>query len=230
MTYVYPDSPAAKAGVEPGWVLLRIDAEGQPKPIEVHVDADPFSDQPFPWERLDGAPESVFERIFMYTPWPRAANSVVRAITEVGFGKKYTVEFFHDGKVDKKDFVVAEGPAHFDTAPKYKEPGLGLTVKDMTYEVRRYMQKKLEDPGVIVGKIEMGSKASKAGIKPFEVITHVNDQPVMNVKDFEKLTKGQEEVRLSVKRMTKGRIVKIKVTDAAASQPATKAAETEDTK
>ena len=143
------------------------------------------------------------------------------AVTELGFGKKYTAEFFHDGKVDAKAFTVVEGPAHFDNAPKYKEARLGLTVKDLTYEVRRYMQKKVDDPGVIVGKIEMGSRASKAGIKPYEVITHVNDQPVMNVKDFERLTKGQEEVRLSVKRMTKGRIVKVMLTEGAGKESAT---------
>ena len=83
------------------------------------------------------------------------------------------------------------------------------------------MQKKADDPGVIIGGIEMGSRASKAGLKPYEIITHVNDQPVMNVKDFEKLTKDQKEVRLSVKRMTQGRIVKIKLVDEAATEPAT---------
>ncbi|MCL2646206.1 MAG: PDZ domain-containing protein [Phycisphaerales bacterium] len=226
ITYVYPDSPAGKAGVEAGWILLRIEAEGQPKPIEVHVDPDPMADRGFPWDQLDRAQESNFDDIFRYySPWPRANSGVVRTVTELGFGKHYTAEFFHDAKVDKKTFTVVEGPAYFDNAPKYKDAKLGLTVKDLTYEVQRYMQKKTDDPGVIVGKIELGSRASKAGIKPFEVITHVNDQPVMNVKDFEKLMAGQDEVRLSVKRMTKGRIVKVKLAEAGATQPAMPSAE-----
>jgi hypothetical protein len=37
------------------------------------------------------------------------------------------------------------------------------------------------------------------------------------VGDFEKLTAGQEELRLKIKRMTKGRVVKIKMT--AATKP-----------
>jgi S1-C subfamily serine protease len=91
-------------------------------------------------------------------------------------------------------------------------------VRNLTYEVRRYFQKAPGEGGVIVSKIEPGSKAAVSGIKPYEIITHVNDQPVGNVKDFEKLIAGQGELRLSVKRMTKGRVVKIKM--GAATQPA----------
>ncbi len=68
VTFVYPGSPAAKAGVEPGWILLRVDVEGQPKPIDVQVESDRFGGQPFPWDRLGDASESVFDRI--PTPWP----------------------------------------------------------------------------------------------------------------------------------------------------------------
>lgn len=217
VTYVYPDSPAAKAGVEAGWVLLRVDAADQPKPIDVKIENDPFADRPFPWDRLGEAPESIFDRI--PTPWPKVENALVRNITDLGFGKTFTAEFFHDGKVEKKDFTIVQGPSYYQNAPKYKLDVLGLTVKDMTYEVRRYMQKKPDEPGVIISKIEMGSKASAAGLKPYEVITHVNDKPVLSVKDFETAVTGQTELRLSVKRMTRGRIVKVDITPAA-SQPA----------
>ena len=216
VTYVYPDSPAAKAGVEPGWVFLRIDAEGQPKPIDLHIESDSFRDRPFPWDRLGEAPESVFDRI--PTPWAPAENALIRTLTDLGFGKKFTGEFFSDGKNIKKDFVVTQSPSHFLSAPKFKNVALGLTVRDLTYEVRRYLQKKTDEPGVVISKIEMGSKASVSGLKPYELITAVNDQPVNSVKDFEALTKDQEELRLTIKRMTKGRIVKIKLTAAAATE------------
>ena len=54
-----------------------------------------------------------------------------------------------------------QGPPSYDSAPKYKQEALGLTVRDMTYEVRRYLQKKDDDPGVVISKIELGSKASE---------------------------------------------------------------------
>ena len=219
VTFVYPDSPAGKAGVEAGWVLLRIEAAGQPKPIDVHVEMDGFYTKPFPWDRLDGVPEQYFDQI--PTPWVPVENTLVRTLTDLGYGKKYTAEFFHDGKTVKKEFTVEQSPPNFLTGPKYKHAGLGLTVRDMTYEVRRYLQKKADDPGVVVSKIELGSKASLAGLKPYEQITAVNDKDVKNVQDFEKMLQGQDEVRLSVKRKTAGRIVKIKLTGAAATAPAT---------
>ena len=154
-------------------------------------------------------PSAIRDRAALPSPWPPVENALIRAITDLGFGTKYSIDFYHDGKVDTKNFTVEEGPANYESGARYKSEPLGITVRDMTYEVRRYLQKKPDDPGVVISKIEQGSKASIAGLKPYELITHVNDQPVQSVKDFERLTQGQTEIRLSVKRMTAGRIVKL---------------------
>ncbi len=217
--YVYPDSPAAKAGVEAGYILLRLNAEGQPKPIDVRVVADPRIERAFPWDKLDEVAERYYDQI--YTPWPATENSFNRMLTDLGFGTKYTAEFFHDGKSDTKNFTVVASPPHWTSAPQGKAPAIGLTVRNMTYEVQRYFQKKPDDCGVVISKIEMGSKASTSGLKPYEIITHVNDVPVNTVQEFEKTVAGQTELRLSVKRKDVGRIVKITVgTPATAPAPA----------
>jgi len=224
--YVYPDSPAAKAGIEAGYILMRLNAEGQPKPIDIHVDPDPRIERAFPWDRLATVPEQYFEQI--PTPWPSSENNFTRMLTDLGFGTKYTAEFFHDGKSVKKDFEVVMSPPHWTSAPKAKAASIGVTVREMTYEVQRYFQKKPDNAGVVISKIEMGSKGSLSGLKPYEIITHVNDVPVNTVKEFEKATAGQTELRLSVKRKEVGRIVKITIgpaaTAPAASQPADAAA------
>ncbi|MCX7934029.1 MAG: PDZ domain-containing protein, partial [Planctomycetota bacterium] len=66
VAFVYPDSPAARAGVEAGWILLRLHVEGQPKPLEVKIDED-YEGRNFPWEQLDRVPEQYFEEIPQ--PW-----------------------------------------------------------------------------------------------------------------------------------------------------------------
>ena len=162
-------------------------------------------------------------------------------LTDLGFGKPFTAELARGGEIVKKDFAVAESPPHYDSARRYKSPeAVGLTVRNLTFEVRRYFQKKPDDPGVIVSKVEPGSKAGVGGVRPFELITDVNDQPVSDVKAFEKLVKKSmeagEEIRLSVKRMHKGRVVKLKIEadedgEAKPDEPATrpaKAAEPDD--
>lgn len=211
VTFVHPDSPAAKAGIEAGYILIRLHVEGHPKPLEVRLSDDRYGgDESFPWDRLDEIPAEYFEQL--PKPWPAAENSFTRALTDLGFGKKYTAEFFHEGKVINKEFEVVVSPPHFDSAPRFKSESLGMTVRNLTYEVRRYFQKKDDDPGVIVSKIEPGGKASVAGMIPYEIITHVNDNAVTNVKDFERLISDQKQLRLSVNRKTQGRIVKIDMT------------------
>ena len=96
-----------------------------------------------------------------------------------------------------------------------------MTVRDLTYELRQYFRRPVSEPGVIVSKIEPGSKASVAGLRPYEIITHVNDQPVMNVKEFETLTAQSGELRFEVKRWTRGRVVKVTLDVPANTQPAT---------
>ena len=215
VSYVYPESPAGKAGVEPGWVLLRLHVQGQPAPLEVKLDesSNPYSGEAFPWDKLDQLPEQYFDEI--PRPWPPAENTFTRSLTDFGIGTKYAAELFHNGQTVRKELEVVDGPPHFDSAPRFSHKQLGVTVRDMTYEVRRYFQRKPDDPGVIISKVERGSKASVSGIKPFEMITHVNDAPVASVKEFERLAQGQDELRLMVKRMTRDRVVKVKFAAAA---------------
>jgi hypothetical protein len=71
-----------------------------------------------------------------------------------------------------------------------------------------------------VSRIEPGSKVSVAGLKPYEIITHVNDEPVADVGAFKKLITGQQELRLSVKRMTRSRIVKLRLDKPIAAEAA----------
>lgn len=206
VTHVYANSPAEKAGVKVGWVLLRIHVENEPIPIKVKLmERDDFV---FPWDKLDQIPESYYNRIPL--PWNSAKNSVTDSLTSLGFGTKFKVELFHDDTLELKDFEVVVGPHHYNSAPRFKSKPLGITVRNMTYEVRRYFQRSDRDPGVIVSEIEPGSKASVSGIKPYEIITHVNDIPILNVDDFEKITEQEKgDLRLSIKQMSKGKLIPI---------------------
>lgn len=209
VSYVYPGSPAARMGIEAGAILLRVHVEGVAKPLEVKVDEDDLFMADFPWEDLDEVPAEYLDQI--PTPWPGAENAFARALTDAGFGKSCTIEFVAGGEKVVKPFVIEEGPRHYDSAKRYKAEALGLTVRDLTYEVRRFLQRGPDEPGVIVSKVEPGSKAAVAGIKTYEVVTRINDQDVKTVDDFEKLIAGQEELRIALKRMMQGRVVNIKM-------------------
>jgi hypothetical protein len=144
VTYVYAGSPAAQVGLEAGGVLLRLRVAGQPNPIEVKVEDDRMYGGSFPWERLGEMPEQYFDRL--PTPWPAVENSLTRLLTDLGMGTKYTAEFFLNGQVVAKEFSVVASPAHYESADRFKSEAMGLTVRDLTYEVRRFLQKRMMNP------------------------------------------------------------------------------------
>jgi hypothetical protein len=220
VSYVYPDSPADKAGVKMSWVMLNIQFDGDPKPIDIKArEYSPGAN--FPWARWDSLPARYWDGKFP-SPWQPTETFLTRKLTDMGFGKKFTATFFADGKQIKKKFTVVSSPTHYHTAAKFKSKKVGLTVREMTYEVRRYFLKAAKDPGVIVSAVEPGSKAGVGGVKPFEIITHVNDQPISSVKEFENAIKDKAELRLAVLRMTKNRLVKLRMSagGSAATRPA----------
>ena len=65
-------------------------------------------------------------------------------------------------------------------------------------------------PGVIISNVSAGSSASTAGLKPYEIITAVNDKPVHNAEEFRKAVEGAAELRLSVRRLATDRVVTVK--------------------
>lgn len=209
VTAVYPDSPAAEMGLQVGDILLRVYSPERPRPLDVALHDYAPGMEGF-WSFIDEIPEMYFSQI--PTPWPAADNSFNEALTELGFGASCTLEFVRGGQLMTQPFEVTLGPEHFGSTKRVTDERLGVTVRNMTYEVRRYFRLEADAPGVIISKIEEGSKASVAGLKPYEYVTHVNDQPVHTVEEFERAVgEAQDELRLSVRRMTTGRIVKIRL-------------------
>ena len=205
VTYVYEGSPAEDAGIDVGDILLRLHIEGQPRPLEVRITGNPYGFE-FPWAQLGRMPAG-FD---MPAPWGSAENELTRALTDVGVGTAFTVEFFHDGVILQETFAVEIGPAHYGSARRFKSEDLGLTVRDLTYEVRRYFQIVPDDPGVIISKVEPGEKAEVAGLRRFEIIVSVDDAPVRSAEAFKAAVALAGDHRLFVKRMREGRTVKIR--------------------
>lgn len=207
VNYVYKNSTADKIGMKAGDIILKIAlGEGQ-KPLQVDLDA--YYQEEFPWSRLDEVPEQFFDRI--PSPWQKIETKLNKLLTRIGISHELEITYMQKGKVFTRSFTVAASPEHFGNAGKYKDKTVGYTVKNMTFEVRRYFRVDDTAPGVVVAAVNAGSRASTAGIKPYEVVTHVNGVKVHNVEAFKKLTLNKDVLQLTIKRMTKSRIVKLKL-------------------
>ena len=79
----------------------------------------------------------------------------------------------------------------------------------MTFEVRGYFKFDAEAPGVVVVKVQPGNPAAIGGLKPLEIITHVNNEPVTSARDFARKVKAAKDLTFSVRRLAATRVVRI---------------------
>lgn len=207
VSYVYPDSPAENMGIESGMVLLRVRIDGQPQSMDVQVADHYRSSSHFSWDQLDMIPAEYFEMIPQ--PWPSASNSLNIMLTDIGAGQAVAIEIFDDGDIREKEFVIERGPPHYDVAAREVSDEIGATLRDLTYETRRFYRRPDGEPGLVVSEVVPGGRAATAGLKPFEIITHVNDVPMNNVDDWREAIDGETNLRISVRRMARGRVIQV---------------------
>lgn len=204
---VQPGSSADKAGVKKGWILLSVKAENSTPMKIVITDAgssSPFGGR-FPWDRLGEIPAQYFDSI--PTPWPAVKNDFTVQLLRMGIGSKIQADFIADGQKISKELEIETSPKYYENAATFKWTVAGISVCDMTFEVREYLNLADDAPGVVVCKIETSGKAVVSGIKPFEIITQVNGTPVKSVSEFEAIVKNTTEFKLDVLRMTNTRVV-----------------------
>ncbi|MBL9148791.1 MAG: hypothetical protein JNM94_08880 [Phycisphaerae bacterium] len=208
VTFVYPGSPAEAAGIEPGAILLQVRSPRRQKPIEISVNRlDLGFPGVFPWERLDELPEEYYDQI--RAPWPPIDDTLAQTLTELGLGAPVTIEFVQSGEKRSKDLTVTQSPSHYGNAPKFESKDLGVTVRDLTLEVRQYLSLAPDAPGVIVAKLEPGQRASVAGLRPLELITEVDGEPVKDAASFGTLIEGKKDLKLTVNRAGNERVLRV---------------------
>jgi len=209
ISHIYPGSCADKNGFKNGDILLKIIIPNGGAPLRLAGgEYDIEQEQQFPWAKLDEIPEMYFGDI--PEPWRGIKDPLNQRLSSIGIGREIEVIAICGGKLTKKRVKIEAAPEHFLTAEPYVNSAFGLEVRDITFELRHYFRMTEKNPGVIVSNVFAGSQASVAGLRPFEIITAVNDKPVFNIKEFQAALAGQSEVRLAVRRLYNDRVVTVK--------------------
>ena len=219
---VYPGSPAKKLGIRVGDILLRIKAPGVPYPIELAGGGRDDLESRFRFSlggygddsEMTGPPAAT---------WKPRANYLTMAMDTIGVGKKISIAYCRRGEKgqgEQRDleYTIEQAPRDFKSAPKWKNRKLGLTVKDLTYEIRYALNLKDDHPGVIVAHVEPGSPMLVAKIFPNEIVTRLNDKPLGSaraMRDQIAAAKqaGKKKVRLTVLRLGKTRFADLTVVE-----------------
>ncbi|MBO4447911.1 MAG: PDZ domain-containing protein [Kiritimatiellae bacterium] len=192
VTEVYAGSPAEKSGLKTGDVLLAV-RRGNEAERELEAEEDYF----------------FYGRYGM--PWPDVESELNKLMTTFGAGASVTIIYARDGKRHEAQVVLESAPVHFKNAVKSRNRALGLSVKDMTFEVRRFFKFDDAEPGIVIAKVKPGSPADVAGLEPFELITEVNGEKVTGAKDFAAKIKGKTDFTFAVRKLAQTRMVKLHV-------------------
>jgi hypothetical protein len=213
---IYPGSPAARLGLAEGDVLLEIAVDGLPWPIELMPDKREDYEMP-DFDEVDIPKE--FEAMGLHMPrkrpWRSRDNYLTRMLDDIGVGTTVKLNYIKASKTVQKEFVVEQSPPDMLSAAKYKNDKLGLTVKDLTYEVRAALHLDEDNAAVVIAQVEQGKPAALARIELYELIRAVDGVQVNSVKSFEELiTEAQQankpSVRLTVEWIGKTRLADLK--------------------
>jgi serine protease Do len=151
---VLKGSPAEKAGLEAGDIILKINGR-----------------------QVEGIGE-LRNTIAMIAPGTKVELLIYRN------GKEKTVTV---GIGELSDTIAQTGASELPSK-------LGLTVKDLTAETRRYYGLQPGE-GVVVSNVASGSRAFEAGIRPGTIIISVNQQKVGSVREFGEALQASVETK-----------------------------------
>jgi serine protease Do len=103
-------------------------------------------------------------------------------------GQKVTLKTIHEKKEQTLAIKIGELSDDNDAGQRLeaKDPEIGLRVQRITPEAARRLGLS-STKGVMVVEVQPGSPADQVGLEPADVIREVNQRPVNNVKDFERV-------------------------------------------
>ena len=151
-----------------------------------------------------------------FTPWRPRKNYLTSLLTTLGPGKKVSFDFLRGRDKKSAEVVLEKSPVDFDTAEKLKDDGLGFTVKDLTYEVRYFQKLDAALGGVVVAKVERGSRAEVAKLQPLSIVARVNGTPLKGLEHFTALlaearASGAKAVTFTVQNFSQTRLVDLEL-------------------
>src|SRR3954467_3727077 len=186
VTELYAGSPAERAGIRVDDILLSVQPEGEnARDLVAEVDRFGFSRGMFP-DRRGVAP-----------PWKPTKNYLSSLLTEIGAKKKVTLDLLRGKERSKVSVLLEDAPTDYETAERYKDDALGMTVKELTYEVRHFQKLEPGATGVTVAKVESGSKSDVGKLVALSIIVRVNDVAVKDLAHFRQLAGSSKSFTLT---------------------------------
>jgi serine protease Do len=126
---------------------------------------------------LNGAPVRAKQdrEVFVFT----------RMVREAGVGAEVQLDVLREGKPIALTVALAPQPRAARDAREFEDTIFGLTVRELTTDVRIMLNLPADVQGVIVRRVESGSWAALGNIRPGVILMSFGGHPVASVEDFQ---------------------------------------------
>lgn len=114
----------------------------------------------------------------------REVIGFTKLVRETGVGTTANVKLLREGKPMELQIALTARPKSARDAGEFKDEVFGLTVREITTDVRILLNMSEDVKGVIVRRIKSGSVAEIAGMRPGLVIMNLGDHPIASIDDF----------------------------------------------
>lgn len=110
-----------------------------------------------------------------------------KLVRDTGPGKAVEVKFLRDGQPQSVTLTLEVRPRTAQDAAVFEDKTLGLTVRELTADVRIQLNLADDVAGVIVRSVESGSAAQLAKIRPGVILLAFGDRPVRSLEEYQKV-------------------------------------------
>lgn len=125
-----------------------------------------------------------FNGVSIHAKQDREVLGFTKLVRETGAGKTVEVKYLRNGEAKTTQVTLEVRPRTSQNAAEYEDKELGLTVRELTADVRIQLNMSEEVQGVIVRSVESGSAAQLAKIRPGVVLLAFGNYPVRNLEEY----------------------------------------------
>lgn len=118
-----------------------------------------------------------------------------KLVRETGAGVEVAVEFLRDKQPMTLKLTLGTRPRTAQDAPEHEDKALGLTVRELTADVRIQLNLADDVRGVIVRRVESGSPAQLAKIRPGVILLAFDNAPVGSLEEFKQVTESIRQAK-----------------------------------
>jgi len=108
-----------------------------------------------------------------------------KLVRETGVGQEVEVDFYRDGEPMTIGLTLAGRPKSASDAGEFESEIFGVTVRELTQDVRILMNLSEDTRGVIVRRVKPGSWAFLGGMRPGVIIMDFGGHPVTTIEEFQ---------------------------------------------